>query len=165
MSVTAVFIGPSGAGKTRIGKRVARRLEVPFTDTDKLVAREHGPIPEIFATHGEAHFRRLERAAVERALRGDGVVSLGGGAVLDPATREDLARHPVVLLTISPEAVAPRLGDESRPLVRGGVDDWIALNAPRWPMYESCADVTIDTSHRPTDEVVEEVVAWLTSRP
>lgn len=158
-----VFIGPSGAGKSRLGKRVARLLGVPYADTDKMIVAEHGPIPEIFRAHGEAHFRRLEREAVSRGLAGQGVLSLGGGAILDPATRADLAGHTVVYLTITPEAVTQRIsGDADRPLVANGVADWIALNAPRWPIYEELADVTFDTSHRPNDRLAEEVAAWLT---
>lgn len=159
-----VFIGPSGAGKSRLGKRVARLLGVPFADTDRMIIAEHGPIPQIFQQHGEAHFRALERQAVHRGLQGDGILSLGGGAILDPDTQRDLADHRVVFLTISPEAVARRLaGDTDRPLVRGGVDDWIALNAPRWEIYERLADATFDTSHRPNDELAKEVAAWLTT--
>lgn len=159
-----VFIGPSGAGKSRLGKRVARLLGVPFTDTDRMIIAEHGPIPQIFQQHGEAHFRALEREAVRRGLQGDGILSLGGGAILDPDTQRDLADHRVVFLTISPEAVARRLaGDTDRPLVRNGVDDWIALNAPRWEIYERLADATFDTSHRPNDELAKEVAAWLTT--
>jgi shikimate kinase len=159
-----VFIGPSGAGKSRLGKRVARLLEVPYADTDAMIVAEHGPIREIFATAGEAEFRRLEREAVRRGLSGEGVLSLGGGAVLDPDTQADLADHTVVFLTISPEAVAPRIArDADRPLVAGGVDDWVALNAPRWPIYERLADATFDTSHRPNDRLAEEVAAWLTT--
>jgi shikimate kinase len=158
-----VFIGPSGAGKSRLGKRVARLLEVPYADTDAMIVAEHGPIREIFATAGEPEFRRLEREAVRRGLGGEGVLSLGGGAVLDPDTQADLAEHTVVFLTISPEAVAPRITrDSDRPLVAGGVEDWVALNAPRWPIYERLADATFDTSHRPNDRLAEEVAAWLT---
>ena len=80
-----VLIGPMGAGKTSVGRRVARALEVPFADTDKLVVRDHGPIPELFAHHGEGYFRALERDAVAEALERGGVVALGGGAVLDTA--------------------------------------------------------------------------------
>jgi len=155
-----VFIGPSGAGKTRVGKRVAHLLGVPFTDTDSLISHEHGPIPEIFREHGEPHFRRLERLAVQEGLAGVGVLSLGGGAVLDAETQGDLAAHRVILLTISPEAVQHRLTGGDRPLVAGGVDDWIALNAPRWPIYDRLADLTIDTSHRGNDDIAEEVAAW-----
>lgn len=159
-----VFIGPSGAGKSRLGKRVARVLDVPFSDTDRMIVAEHGPIPQIFAEHGEPRFREIERETVRRALQGEGVVSLGGGAVLDPDTQSDLAAHTVILLTISPEAVARRLaGDTDRPLVRNGVQDWIALNEPRWPIYERLANATFDTSHRPNDEVAKEVAAWLTT--
>ena len=159
-----VFIGPSGAGKSRLGKRVARLLDVPFADTDKLLAAQHGPIPQIFREHGEPHFRALERAVVAEALGGEGVLSLGGGAVLDPDTQRDLGAHRVVFLTITPEAVAPRIaGDADRPLVAGGVADWIALNAPRWAIYDRLADATFDTSHRPNDALAEEVAAWLTT--
>jgi shikimate kinase len=84
--------------------------------------------------------------------------------VLDPDTQRDLADHRVVFLTITPEAVARRLaGDTDRPLVRGGVDDWVALNAPRWEIYERLADATFDTSHRPNDELAKEVAAWVTT--
>jgi shikimate kinase len=160
-----VFIGPSGAGKSRLGKRVARLLDVPYADTDKMLVADHGPIPEIFRQHGEPHFRRLEREAVRRGLAGEGVLSLGGGAVLDAETQADLAGHTVVYLTITPEAVAQRLeGDTDRPLVADGVDSWVALNAPRWPIYERLADATFDTSHRPNDRLAEEVAAWLTTR-
>jgi shikimate kinase len=157
-----VFIGPSGAGKSRLGKRVARVLDVPFTDSDRMIIAEHGPIAQIFRDHGEAHFRALEREAVSRALKGEGVLSLGGGAVLDSDTQRDLEAHRVVYLTITPEAVSRRLaGDADRPLVRNGVQDWVALNAPRWQIYERLADVTFDTSHRPNDEIAKEVAAWL----
>lgn len=159
-----VFIGPSGAGKSRLGKRVARLLGVPFADTDRMVVAEHGPIPQIFQQQGEEHFRSLEREAVLRGLQGDGILSLGGGAVLDPDTQRDLVDHRVVFLTITPEAVARRLaGDTDRPLVRNGVEDWVALNAPRWEIYERLADATFDTSHRPNDELAKEVAAWLTT--
>lgn len=159
-----VFIGPSGAGKSRLGKRVARLLDVPFADSDRMIVAEHGPIPQIFAEHGEPHFRALERAVVHRALQGEGVLSLGGGAVLDPDTQAELAGHRVVYLTISADAVARRLaGDTDRPLVRGGVEDWIALNASRWPIYARLADATFDTSHRPNDEIAREVAQWLTT--
>jgi len=159
-----VFIGPSGAGKSRLGKRVARLLDVPFADTDKTITAEHGPIPQIFREHGEPHFRALERDAVVRGLAGDGILSLGGGAILDADTQRDLADHRVVFLTITPEAVAPRIaGDADRPLVQNGVADWVALNAPRWEIYKRLADATFDTSHRPNDKLAEEVAAWLTT--
>ncbi|MEO5922079.1 MAG: shikimate kinase [Pseudolysinimonas sp.] len=155
-----VLVGPMGAGKTRVGKRVARILEVGFTDTDKTIVAEHGPIAEIFAEHGEPYFRELERAAVARALATDDVVSLGGGAVLDPSTQTDLRGKRVVFLTVSARAVEGRLGDGKRPLIRDGVSDWQRIFDERRDIYEGLSDLTIDTSHRPYDSIAEEVAAW-----
>lgn len=73
--LTLVLVGPMAAGKTSVGRRVARRLGVAFVDTDKRIVAEHGPIPGIFAEYGEAHFRELERAAVAQALADGGVIS------------------------------------------------------------------------------------------
>jgi shikimate kinase len=157
-----VLVGPMGAGKTSTGRRVAKALGVRFVDTDAVLAREHGAIPTLFAEHGEAHFRRLEREAVRSALVAGGVVSLGGGAILDPGTRADLATHRVVLLTVEPRVVASRLRDDSRPLLAG--DDamrrWLAIYAERRPLYEAVADVTIDTSTGPLQAAVDAIVAW-----
>ncbi|WP_367651723.1 shikimate kinase [Curtobacterium sp. MCPF17_052] len=75
-----VVIGPMGAGKSSVGRRVAKALGVPFTDTDRVIAREHGPIPKLFAERGEPAFRELEAAAVRRAVQIGGVVSVGGGS-------------------------------------------------------------------------------------
>jgi shikimate kinase len=155
-----VLIGPMGAGKTRVGKRVARILGVPFVDTDRVIVAEHGPIADLFALYGEAHFRRLERAAVIDALAGDGVVSLGGGAVLDPDTRRDLAGKRVVFLTVTARAVEGRLGEGKRPLIRNGVSDWQRIFDERETLYHEVADLVIDTSHRPYDAIAEEVAAW-----
>lgn len=155
-----VLIGPMGAGKTKVGKRVARALGLPFSDTDRMVVAEHGAIAELFDTHGEPHFRTLERDAVSRALETGGVVSLGGGAVLDPRTRADLADERVVLLTVSPEAVAPRIAGGKRPLVRAGIDDWVRIWESRRPVYESLAGLTIDTSNRPYDGIAAEIADW-----
>jgi shikimate kinase len=162
-----VLIGPMGAGKTRLGKRVARILGAGFVDTDKVIVAENGPIAEIFASQGEAHFRALERAAVVRALHGDDVVALGGGSVLDDETRADLTGHRVVLVTVSSAAVAPRIADGRRPLLRGGLTDgltdWERIYAERRHLYEQLAKLTVDTSHRPIDAVAREVAAWSTT--
>ncbi|WP_127475113.1 shikimate kinase [Microbacterium sulfonylureivorans] len=160
-----VLIGPMGAGKTSVGKRVARALDLAFFDTDAAVSRVHGPIEQLFAEHGEAHFRALERAAVIEGLATGGVVSLGGGAVVDPDTRADLARHRVVLLTVAPRVVALRVRGSSRPLLAG--DDamarWSAIYEERRPIYEELADVTFDTSNGPLQNVVDGIVAWANS--
>lgn len=160
----AVFIGPMGAGKTRIGKRVARVLQLAFTDTDKVIVAAHGPIAQIFDAHGEQHFRALERAAVKEALGAEGVVSLGGGAVLDPDTRAQLADLPVIFLSITAEAVAARLGDGKRPLVRGGIADWERIYAARRDIYRELASVEFDTSRLPIDTIAQQIVEWLEAR-
>jgi shikimate kinase len=155
-----VLIGAPGAGKTRIGKRVAKLLHVPFVDTDKRVVALHGAITEIFANHGEPHFRVIEREQVEQALTEHAVVSLGGGAVLDAVTQAELEPLNVVQLTVSPEAIAKR-NLSSRPLLVGGVEAWKALVAVRAPIYDRLADVSFDTTDRHADYVADDIVAWL----
>ena len=95
-AVTAAHRGRRSArwarGRARIGRKLAKRLGVPFVDTDQRIVAQHGPIAELFAERGEPAFRAIERGVVAEALAGGGVVALGGGAVLDPATQDDLAR-------------------------------------------------------------------------
>ena len=163
----AVLIGAPGSGKTKTGKRVARALDAEFIDTDKAVVADHGPIAEIFEREGEAAFRGYEREAVARALRRRAVVSLGGGAVLDPATQQDLRGLPVIQLTVSREGIEERLAAEpgaiaKRPLLRdGGIAAWERLVAARQPLYDRLTTARFDTSHRPFDAIAAEVVAWL----
>ena len=160
-----VLIGPPAAGKSRVGKRLGRILEAPFIDTDKQIVAAHGPIPEIFATRGEAAFRALEADAVADALQQPGaVVSLGGGAVMTPSIAEAVDGLPVVLLTISPEAAAERLDPETRPLVRDGIGAWVDLVASRMPTYTALAVATWDTSSRPIDHIAEEIAEWARDR-
>ena len=160
-----VFIGPMAAGKTKVGKRVARALGVPFTDTDKRVVAVHGPIADIFGEHGAEHFRRLERQAVADALAEStdpgGVVSLGGGAVLDADTRADLGRCSVVYLTVEAGAVAHRIGGTKRPLLQGGIADWQRIFDERRPIYEELASIRFDTSTRPLDAIAADIATWV----
>ena len=160
--LTLVLVGPMAAGKTSVGRRVARRLSVPFIDTDKRIVAAHGPIPTIFAEHGEPHFRTLERAAVAAALADGGVISLGGGAVTDAGTRELLRQHPVVFLTVSVDAVADRIRGGNRPLLAGEdpVENWIRIFDERRDLYDEVASTTFDTSRRPMQRIADEIVAW-----
>ncbi|MFF1633226.1 shikimate kinase [Leifsonia sp. NPDC058248] len=158
--MTIVLIGPPAAGKTRVGKRLAKRLGLAFVDTDAVVVAQHGPIPGIFAELGEPQFRMLERTAVAEALVEPGVVSLGGGAVLDPDTRTDLAGATVVLLTVSPEAIASRIANAKRPLVTD-LESWKRLVAKRADLYASLADYTADTSTSSIDTIVEQIASWI----
>ena len=161
--LTLVLVGPMAAGKTSVGRRVARRLGVAFIDTDKRIVAEHGPIPGIFAEHGEEHFRSLERAAVAAALDEGGVISLGGGAVTDAGTRALLRAHPVVFLLVSPEAVAGRIRGSERPLLAGDVDPverWKTIFAARRDWYDEVASTTFDTSRLPMQRIAEDIVTW-----
>jgi len=157
-----VLIGPMGAGKTSIGRRVAKALQRPFFDTDVAVVREHGPIEQLFTDRGEPHFRALERDAVRQGLATGGVVSLGGGAVLHPDTRADLAGHRVVLLTVEPRVVAGRVRGSARPLLQSNdaLARWTEIYQQRRPIYDELADLTIDTSTGPLQHVVDAIAAW-----
>ncbi|WP_423924208.1 shikimate kinase [Frigoribacterium sp. 2-23] len=151
-----------GAGKSSIGKKLSKRLGLPFVDSDRVIVRRHGVIAEIFATHGEQHFRGLERDVVAESLAAGGVLSLGGGAVLHPDTRDRLTGHRVVLLTVSADAVASRITGGGRPLLGdGGLDAWRRIALERDPIYRSVASVTFDTSHRPISTVVDDIVSWV----
>lgn len=160
--LTLVLVGPMAAGKTSIGRRVARTLALPFVDTDKRVVAEHGSIPSIFEEHGESHFRALERSAVARALDDGGVISLGGGAVTDAGTRALLRDHPVVFLTVTPAAVADRIAAGGRPLLEGDdpVARWTEIFEERRAWYDEVASVTFDTSRRPMQRIAADIVAW-----
>ncbi len=156
------LIGPMAAGKTSIGRKLAARIGRTFVDTDRLVVLEHGPIPDIFAEHGEATFRRWEAEAVQRALTPGAVVALGGGAVLDEATRALLREQAtVVLVTVDAEAAERRLAGGGRPLIAAGFDAWRRIAAEREPIYRALADTTVDTSRTPMARLVEQLEAWL----
>jgi shikimate kinase len=159
--VTFVLIGPPAAGKSSVGRELATLLHTGFLDTDAAIVRAHGPIPEIFATQGEAGFRALERDAVEAALRSGGVVSLGGGAVTDGQTADRLRDHTVILLTVDADAAARRIRGGGRPLV-SDVSSWRELVEARMPLYRGLADHAIDTSSKTVTVVARELARWIT---
>ncbi|MCZ4066671.1 shikimate kinase [Microbacterium sp. NE2HP2] len=157
-----VLIGPMGAGKSSIGKKLARVLGATFTDSDGLVVRDHGPIERLFAEGGEERFREIERLAVAEALGRGGVVALGGGAVLHPDTRSDLAAHRVVLLTVSEQTIASRLAGTTRPLLQGDdpVGRWREVAESRRELYDQLADARFDTSTGRIQDIVDAIAAW-----
>ena len=162
---TVALIGPMGAGKSSIGRRLAKALSRPFIDTDTVIAQQHGPIPEIFAQHGEEVFRRWEAEAVAQALDTPGaVVALGGGSVLDAGTRERLASADVVLLMSTAEAVLARIKTGGRPLLAEDPGAWQRILDERRPLYESLATITVDTAGRPKDEVAAQLKEWVEER-
>ena len=161
----AVLIGPPGSGKSTVARLLAARLGVSARDTDADVETAAGrSIADIFVEEGEPAFRALERAAVLAALSGhDGVLALGGGAVLDPETREALAGQIVVFLDVGIADAAPRIGfNKERPLLMiNPRSQWVALMQERRPIYEQVATLRVDTSGRTPDQVTDAVVTEL----
>ncbi|WP_238476429.1 shikimate kinase [Agromyces mariniharenae] len=158
VSLPIVLIGPMGSGKSRVGHRLAASAGAPFIDTDQRIVERYGPIEEIFEREGEEYFRIIEREVVAEALHEEAVISLGGGAVLHPDTRADLADLQVVWLRVSPEAVAPRLAGGNRPLIaEGGIGAWTAILEQREPIYAELADLDIDTSRRSVARIVDDI--------
>ncbi|MCX6401363.1 MAG: shikimate kinase [Propionibacteriales bacterium] len=163
MTPRAVLIGTMGAGKTTVGELVASSLGVAFADSDHLVEDRVGKsVQDIFVEDGEPAFRAQERAAVAWALENhDGVLSLGGGAVLDPATQALLAPHQVVFLRVGLADAVKRVGlGVGRPLLLGNVRSRIKqLLDERTPVYQGLARITVETDDRTPEDVAAEIVA------
>lgn len=157
-----VLVGAPGAGKSTIGQLVAAELGVGFRDTDiDVVAVAGKPITDIFFDDGEVAFRQLERDAVAAALaEHDGVLALGGGAILDPTTRHLLADHRVVFLDVGLADAATRVGlNRDRPLLLASPRAAIKrLLDERRPLYLEVADQVIDTAGRSVDDVLADVL-------
>lgn len=157
-----ILIGPPGSGKSTVGPLLADRLGVGFLDTDDEVASvARKPVGDIFVEDGEPAFRALERLVVERALRYQGVVALGSGAVADERARQLLAGHRVIYLETGFAEVAKRSGF-SRPRIpvpgnpRGRLR---AMLEERRPLYEQLAMVTVDTDGLSPEEIAGQIAA------
>jgi len=168
-AAAAVLIGPPGAGKSTVGPLLAAELGVGFTDTDAEVEQVAGKqVGDIFVEDGEPAFRELERAAVARALaEADGVVAVGGGAVLDPRTQARLAGHRVVYLETGFAAAARRVGlARARPLLIGNPRAALKiLLDQRIPVYRGLATITVGTDDREPAEIAAEIASRLAAQP
>ncbi|NXY94369.1 shikimate kinase [Streptomyces sp. BR123] len=157
-----VLVGPMGSGKSTVGELLARRLGVPYRDTDAdIVAAQGRPISDIFVDEGEPYFRELERQAVAAAVaEHTGVLALGGGAVLDAGTREVLAGLPVAYLSMDVEAAVRRVGlGAARPLLAVNPRrQWRELMEARRPLYTEVARVEVPTDDRTPEEVAQAVL-------
>ncbi|MEV7162310.1 3-dehydroquinate synthase [Streptomyces microflavus] len=157
-----VLVGPMGVGKSTVGELLAARLGTTYRDTDADVVAEAGkPIAEIFYDEGEEHFRALERRAVAAALAGHaGVLALGGGAVLDGATRELLADRPVVYLSMDVDEAVRRVGlGAARPLLAVNPRrQWRELMDARRHLYEEVARTVVATDENTPEEVAQAII-------
>lgn len=156
-----MLVGPPGSGKTSTGLLLADSLGTAFRDTDSDIEAAAGkPIPDIFLEDGEEHFRELEQWAVAGALESfDGVLALGGGAVLTGATRDALAGHTVVFLSVELTDAVKRVGlAQGRPLL--AINPRATLRhqlEQRRPLYAQVATVTVATDGRTPGEVAAEI--------
>ncbi len=154
---TLILIGPMGSGKTTLGKKLARELEVPFSDTDKLVAKEHGAIVDIFDKFGEAHFRTLETSALIKALAVGGVIATGGGIVLSEENRRLLRGYRTVFLDTSSEYVLGKLNLSKRPLLKDNPQRWEEIYNDRKALYQECATATVFTGGKPIKALISQL--------
>ncbi|GAA4686470.1 shikimate kinase [Phytohabitans rumicis] len=165
MRPACVLVGVMGAGKTTVGELLAAELGTRFRDTDADVEATAGkPISEIFIDDGEAHFRTLEKAAVVTALASfDGVLALGGGAILAEETRAALAGHAVVYLSVGLADAVKRVGlGAGRPLLAINPRATLKhLMDQRRPLYEQVATFTVSTDGRTPEEIAAEVLTLL----
>lgn len=163
---TIALVGLMGAGKSSIGRRLAQRLRLPFTDTDvEIEAAAGASIEEIFERHGEAAFREGERRVIARLIDGPPqVLATGGGAVMDPVTRA-LLRERAITIWLRAE-IALLLSRVSRrgnrPLLKTGDPRAVLerLIAERYPVYAE-ADIVVDTIDGPPEATLERVMAAL----
>lgn len=165
MAPVCVLVGAPGSGKTTVGLALAELLGVEFRDTDVDIVRLAGkPISEIFIDEGEDHFRTLERAAVAAGLAScEGVLALGGGAILAEENRAALVGHPVVHLSVELSDAVKRVG-------LGGGRPLLAINPratlkylldQRRPLYAEVATATVVTDGREPAEIAAEIAALL----
>lgn len=161
-----VIVGAPGSGKSTVGPLLARELGVAFRDTDADIEATAGKaISDIFLDDGEQHFRRLEHDAVADAVRThDGVLSLGGGAIMDPRSRAILAGTRVVWLEVSFADAVKRVGlGASRPVLHVNPRATLrALMTEREPLYAEVATIRCDTSGREPEDVARDLAAQLT---
>nr|BFD85924.1 shikimate kinase [Streptomyces sp. Xyl84] len=157
-----VLVGPMGVGKSTVGQLLADRLGVAYRDTDDDIVTEQGrTIAEIFVDDGESAFRALEKRAVRRAVaEHEGVLALGGGAVLDADTRALLAGLPVVYLSMDVEEAVRRTGlNVARPLLAVNPrKQWRELMQGRRHLYEEVATAVVATDGRTPEEVTRSVL-------
>jgi shikimate kinase len=154
-----VLVGPMGVGKSTVGRLLSERLGVGYRDTDEDIVAEQGrSIAEIFVDEGEPAFRAIEKRAVHTALaEHDGVLALGGGAILDADTRALLAGQRIVYLSMEVDEAVKRTGlNVARPLLAVNPrKQWRELMEARRHLYEEVATAVVATDGRTPEEVTQ----------
>jgi shikimate kinase len=167
MPPRVILIGPPGAGKSSVGKSLARLLQEEFVDTDVVIAaRENKSISEIFVDQGEPYFRKVEEEVLLDVLKDHkGVLSLGGGAPLSPSAQSAIKESgsTVIFLDVSLAAAAPRVGfNRDRPLLLGNPRaQWQELMNTRRPIYESLAQHQVVTDKLSPTQAANAIVTLL----
>lgn len=163
---SVILVGLMGAGKTRVGRRLAERLNIPFLDTDVEIERETGKtIAELFTQIGEPAFRDGERLMIARLVQGPvQIIATGGGAFMDPRTRATIREHglAVWLRADLDTLIARTAKSHKRPLLEG-VDrtaKLAELMALRYPVYAE-AELTVESIHGPVEHTVDAVLSAL----
>lgn len=163
-----VLMGPPGAGKSTVGKYLARETGYKLLDTDRLIEEAEGrSVSEIFLADGESGFRKIEKEIVLKVLtEEDCIIALGGGSVLDADIQSALKKmDEVIFLDVSISNAAPRVGfNKERPLLIGNPrQQWLQLMEKRRGIYEELAKRTISTDNRKAQEVAHEIVSYVKS--
>ncbi|HKZ95818.1 MAG TPA: shikimate kinase [Hyphomicrobiaceae bacterium] len=165
-----VMVGLMGCGKSSVGRRLASRLDIPFVDADDEIEQAAGKsINDIFADHGEDHFRDGERRVIARLLdNGPQVLATGGGAFVNPEIRANIKQNAVsVWLKADLPVLMRRVNKrDTRPLLKASDPETVMreLMAARYPVYAE-ADITVESRDVPHDTIVAEVLEALRKCP
>jgi shikimate kinase len=166
MKQHVALVGFMAAGKSTIGKKLARKLKVAFFDTDELIVKDHGEVSDIFYNEGEKVFREYEHEAVEHVLEDEpGVVALGGGALTHEPTSKLLKKRAYrIFIKVSPEKVAERIRNSKRirPLLgpAPALSKIKELYTKRMPQYAN-ADFVVEADGMSTTQIVDSIIEWL----
>ena len=163
-----ILVGLMGSGKSSLGRRIARMLNLPLIDLDDYIVAKAGcSIPEIFSQYGEAGFRAMETEALRDVIHKHAVIATGGGIIMSEENRELLKSNPpVIWLKACPEFLARRInGDSNRPLVAAGntLNKLKELAEVRNPLYQECADFYLPRDNMKKKEALDAIMQFLST--